>query len=266
MKQIVLIILCLPTFNSTAVFCQSPTLASVISKLESSIQQLSNYQFDFNSRERFPHGYTEGSGTVQLYFDPRIIKMKQTAPLSDTEIIYDAGKHEDKLLVKPKGLPKGLLLSPNAPKIRKHSHHSLLDIGFQNVLDFLNHSKSVYEDQFEEMVTIKPSKTLDGATCLLLSIRLTNEALTQQITVDQTTSIQTLAKQHHISEYKIIELNQLKSYRKITAGTSLVLPKHYAHRIDLYLDKSTYLPITQIIYDELGLLEHYDYRNIKKIK
>lgn len=265
MQRIVIISFCLLCFIPS-VFGQSPTLTTVINKLEQSIQQLSNYQFDFSSRERFPNGYTEGSGTVQLYFDPIIIKMKQTAPLKDTELLYDSGKNKDKILVKPKGLPKGLLLSPNAPKIRKHSHHSILDIGFQNVLDFLKHSQALYGDQFEQMVTIHSAKTLDGKNCLLLSINLTNKTVTEQITVEQTISIKTLAKQRHISEYKIMELNNLKSYRKIQAGTTLNLPKHYAHSIDLYLDKSTFLPITQIIYDESGLLEHYDYRNIKTIK
>lgn len=265
MKQIVLILFCL-LFLSTSIFCQSPTLGAIINKLEGSIQQLSNYQFDFSSRERFSDGYTEGSGTVQLYFDPVVIKMIQTAPLKDTELLYDSSKDKDKILVKPKGLPKGLLLSPNAPKIRKHSHHSILDIGFQNVLDFLKHSQTVYGDQFEQMVTVQPAKTLDGKSCLLLSINLTDEAVTEQITIEQTTSLQELAKQRHISEYKIMELNNLKSYRKITAGTTLKLPKHYAHSIDLFLDNSTFLPITQIIYDESGLLEHYDYRNIKTIR
>ncbi len=259
----VLVSIVLVLLPALGIFAQSPTLQTVISKLENSLNQRPHYQFDFSSRERFPDGYSEGSGTVQLYSDPLLIKMRQTAPLSDTEITYEPSKHNGKLLVKPKGMPKGILLSPNAPKIRKHSHHSILDIGFQTTLDFIKRANEKYDKQ---AISIRPATTLDGKHCILLSIKLTDVAKTKQITLEESTSLYSLAKQYDISEYKIIELNGLKSNKKVQAGTTLTLPLHYAHTIELYLDKTSYLPITQIIYDELGLLEQYDYRNIKKLK
>jgi len=258
----ILILCCLLMFSVNG-YSQSPTLSTVLTEMESSIKKLSNYQFEFSSRERFPDGFTEGNGIVQLYFDPLIIRMKQTAPLSETEIIYDTRKNENKLLVKPKALPKGILLSPNAPKIRKQSHHPILDIGFKNVLEFFQHSQTKYRNELEEMTTISTGKTPTGTPCWLLSINFTNQAETKEITLEESTSIDELAKQHHINPYKLLEVNGFRSYKRLPAGTTLKLPLHYAQSIDLYLDKNTFLPITQVIYDEKGLLEQYDYRNIK---
>ncbi len=67
------------------------------------------------------------------------------------------------------------------------------------------------------------------------------------------------------SDYLIKEKNSKVSYaRRIKKGTTLSVPSAYASKVVVYIDKETYMPVVQMLYDERGMFEKYEYTNINR--
>jgi outer membrane lipoprotein-sorting protein len=62
----------------------------------------------------------------------------------------------------------------------------------------------------------------------------------------------------------IMQINQgIDSYDDIKAGQQIKVPNAYARKTVLYIDKETYLPIVQKMYDEKSLFAHYEFHNLQ---
>ena len=73
----------------------------------------------------------------------------------------------------------------------------------------------------------------------------------------------TIAQKLYLNEFEIKELNKLKEFTGLKAGQTLVLPNAYAKKTILFIDKKTFLPLVQVIYDELGFFERYEYHGLQ---
>ena len=61
----------------------------------------------------------------------------------------------------------------------------------------------------------------------------------------------------------IIERNPgLSLYDKLNAGSVIKIPNDYAARIELLIDQIEHLPVVIKIYDDHGLFEQYEYKNL----
>lgn len=231
---------------------------AVIAKMLKSIDNCKTLQFDIETRERFGDEYFIGQGKVKLRTAPHQLYMKQLAPNPGIEILYSEGKNKNKALVKPKGPMMALLLSPNSGKMRKYNHHSILEIGFRNIAELIRNTKK----NANPKITISETTGLDNKPVLLLAIDFDDYSY-QEVVLEEDTRLVDLANAKGISAYKVYEKNNLKSFSTLKKGTTLKLPTRYCSTIELYIDKSTFLPTSQAMYDELGLFERYDYTNIK---
>ena len=54
----------------------------------------------------------------------------------------------------------------------------------------------------------------------------------------------------------------MKNFTSVKAGQVIKVPITYAKRIVVYIDKLTYLPIYQELYDTKGLMATYEYHNL----
>jgi outer membrane lipoprotein-sorting protein len=64
------------------------------------------------------------------------------------------------------------------------------------------------------------------------------------------------------SDFLIKEKNNLSYNRTIKKGTKLQVPTAYAKKVVVYIDTKTFLPVCQMLFDDKGLLEKYEYKKI----
>ena len=62
----------------------------------------------------------------------------------------------------------------------------------------------------------------------------------------------------------IFERNKnIKNYTDISAGQIIFIPERYAKSIVLFVNKISKLPVIEMMYDDIGLFERYEFRKIK---
>jgi outer membrane lipoprotein-sorting protein len=58
----------------------------------------------------------------------------------------------------------------------------------------------------------------------------------------------------------VLENNpKLKNYDDVKEGQSIKVPSVFGKKITFYVDKRTYLPMVQIVYDDKGLYNRIEY-------
>src|SRR5690606_18453639 len=76
-------------------------------------------------------------------------------------------------------------------------------------------------------------------------------------------NITDLAYRLNISDFMILELNKnLVDYHSVKPGQQILIPNVYAKKTILYIDKKTFLPVVQIMHDQEGLYEQYEFSNL----
>jgi len=56
---------------------------------------------------------------------------------------------------------------------------------------------------------------------------------------------------------------EIKNFGDVKPGQIIIIPNAYARKTVLYIDKNTYLPILQTMYDDIGLFEQYEFYNLQ---
>ncbi len=233
----------------------------IVAKMLKSIDNCRSMEFDLETRERFGTAYSEGSGHLKLQVEPFKLYMKQQSPNAGIEILYNEGENNNKAIVNPPGPIKAINLSTNSGKMRKHNHYSILDIGFKNVANLIRKTKAEVGENFNNHFKLSETLDVEGNSCYLLVITF-DELDYIEYTVPTDILLRDLADKKLLSEFKIMELNGITSYGKIKEGTQLQLPTRFTNRIELYINKSSYLPISQALFDDQGLFERYEYKNL----
>jgi LysM repeat protein len=76
-------------------------------------------------------------------------------------------------------------------------------------------------------------------------------------------TVTSIAKKLHVNDYIIRTKNNLyNDFGSLKAGTKLKVPVYYCKKAVFYLDERTLLPINVSVFDDIGLLENYDFTDI----
>ena len=60
-----------------------------------------------------------------------------------------------------------------------------------------------------------------------------------------------------------MEKNNLGYGAKVNKGTVIKIPNAFAKKVEIYIDKENNLPIYQIVHDEKGVFEKFEFKNLK---
>ncbi|HIA36421.1 MAG TPA: LysM peptidoglycan-binding domain-containing protein, partial [Flavobacteriales bacterium] len=83
-------------------------------------------------------------------------------------------------------------------------------------------------------------------------------------TVKKGQTILDIAEERLINEYMIVSVNPgVDDYNDVSEGQKIKIPVVYVKKSILYIDKINYLPIKQVMYDDKGLFEEYEFLNLK---
>ena len=219
--------------------------------------------YDFYSAERFV-GNKIINAEVKIRFQSSPLKVYADATKPQKAILVYVPSENPKVHVK-KGLKIRLAL--DSKLIMKEQHHTLDNAGFATFKRIIEQSikdkgLNVNSPALKDFVVYKGETTFDGKKCWMVDIIDKDYKVVNYTVPASIKTIWELGKRLSVPEYTVQQMNDLKS-NDLTTGQVLKVPSSYAKRTTVYIDQHSYLPIYQKMYDNDGVFEEYQFKNVK---
>lgn len=243
---------------------QSIAPRTLLVNMISSINQTKTMTFEFLGKERWGDKWISKRNLFKIQNYPRKIYLKDLD--SGMELLYANGWNNGKVLANPNGFPYiNVSLSPTSERVRQDQHHTLFEAGFAfmgetmtNILKRIDNEKMDLNKVFKLNADI----TFNGRPCYNLDI-LYSEFTYKDFTLTKSETPRQIGLRLLVNEQMILNANGLTSHGELPAGKTIKVPTAYCPKVTLYIDKEYLLPVVQKVYDEKGLLEHYEYSKLK---
>lgn len=237
---------------------------AIIGKMRSAINKINKSSFELHSKERFGDKYVYKKMKFHIQESPKKIYMKDMD--KGVELLYVKGWNNDKGYINPSGFPWiNISLSIYDSKVVAENHHTIDDagLGFVNILlDGFESTVAKAGKEKSDLYTYKGEVTYDGRTCYKIYLVPPTDFKYITYTTKKDQNLMQLSRQIVASDFLMKEKNRLSYSRTIKKGTQLMVPNAYAKKVIVYIDKQTHIPLVQMLYDEKGLLEKYEYKNV----
>jgi len=222
----------------------------LVDKMLKAIEATPYFECDFHSEERF--------------VDRKKFYLKAVSPNKGAEILYNPDKFNDKVYINPNMfLVPNIKLKPTHSILLDNQHHTLSNIGFDFFKDVVKNALERAGDQFDEVFASKETIEWNNKSCYVLIISDPTSS-TEQYIIQEGETIFDVCYKLKISEYSIIELNeQVKGFWDVKPGMTITVPTSYSPKATIYIDTENFLPVFQLMEDEKGLFEQYEFRNLK---
>lgn len=216
--------------------------------------------------ERVKGGMVKGDLYFKVQYKPYKAYVYTFSPDVGAEVLYKEGWNKNKVYIHPNKFPfVNISLAPFGDLLIKDKHHSIFDVGFvytNSVLKFLMETRY---DEFDKYVKYARDAVFEGMECYVITIDYQDYKIVDY-TVLPGEDLVKIDQKLRIPAYKILELNRengVKDFFDVKAGDKLKVPNSYGKKVIFFIDKKHYLPVVQIIHDELGLFEKYEYVKVK---
>jgi hypothetical protein len=115
-------------------------------------------------------------------------------------------------------------------------------------------------DKIFNLFSVTGTAEFNGRNCTVLQYE-NPEFGFENYTVKENETLTGIAHANHVSDYMLLTVNKLKGYTGVKTGQVIKVPVSYGKKIVLYLDEYNHLPLMQIVYDENGLYEKYEFKS-----
>lgn len=233
---------------------------AVYNKMMHAMEIVKTCKFELHVQERIFGKMIYGVHSVKLQTHPYKLYIKSKLPDTGAEVLYIKGTNNNKALINPNRFPFfNINLSPESSILRKNHHYVISQVGFGYLFDVLKN----YEHRDKEMFysKLKLKKPTPEHNYYILEIDNTDFGM-MNYKVVKGENVTDIANKFFINDQMILELNRNVDYfDDVSAGDVITIPNSYARKIVFYLDKKTYLPLTQVIYDQNGLYSKIEFEN-----
>lgn len=259
----ILTILFAASLFSTSLSAQEVDKHEMFKKMMTTIEGIKTLSFKMDKTERIKGKMMPGSQDVKLNVKPFKVYLKVHVPNKGAEVLYVEGENKGNCKVNPNAFPYMTLnLDPDGDILRKDQHHSVKQLGFEYTGDLLNHVYNKYKSKINDYVSINGEVTYDGRKCW--NVTLTNkEYKIESYTAVAGDDMLKVARKLRLDEYSLLELNGKKNFDDLKVGETIKVPNSLCKQIEMYIDKETYLPLYQKLFDEKGLMATYEYTKLK---
>jgi hypothetical protein len=248
-------ILFLMWFYSTTI--EPPTGIYIVREMIKAINNTPNMTFYLKEYERKNGKMKIGEEAVKLCLDPLKLYIKVCAPVKGVEVLWVAGQNNNKAYVHPNGFPYITVSLDPLGETMVSGHHTIFELSFKFISEIV--SNNISKKGAENHIAYKGDVIFDGKKCYKIVIEDKNFRYITY-TIQENENIKTMAKKNFLSEYLILQNNPtIKNYKDVIPGQKILVPSSYALETILYVDQISKLPLVQIINDDKGLLEKYEY-------
>ncbi len=246
-------------------FIQStPKARELAEQMLAAGKQVQTLKFTMQKQERIKGKLQMERSNVKLQVKPYKVYIKSEKPSTGMEVLFVAGQNGNDAYIRPSSFPwTTISLDPMGNTMRAGQHHTIFEMGFNQILNITDFLLKKYGTQTENMLKLNGTTTWDGHNCYQLTLDNPNFKYLNY-TVQKGETLLTIASRLKISEYMILENNpSIENYRDVKAGQIIRIPSDYARKITIYLDQKTSLPVVISVFDDKGLFEQYEYHNLQ---
>lgn len=233
-------------------------------KMLDAISHLTTARYNLFLHERIGSIYRDSEFEVKLSSKPFKLYALSKQPNPGAEALFIDGFNNQKILINPNRFPYiNISLSISSSLLRKNHHYTMTDIGFSYIEKLLKGYIRHDSASFYKTLRFYPGIEYLGRTYLMLEMDYPNYSYVDyKVQADE--NITSIANKLLVNDYKILSLNPgISYYDDVKPGQMIKVPNAFARRIVLYIDKESFLPLVQSVYDEKGLFGRYEMRNFK---
>lgn len=253
MYKILVILLFLPELALS----QNPKAKEALFKMQKAMDNVKTAKYVFYKVEMIGNELKENELIVKLQNNPLKIYVQRIRPNPGAEALWVSGENDGKVLVNPNRFPYiNLYLSPESSWLMVNQHYTILELGFSYFASVLKKSIEKTGDIFYSYLNFEENAEWKGKKYFKLTLDNKNFQYIPYV-VQKGETFSSIAKKFYINKYMILAANDRQTLH-ITEGEKILIPNAFAKKVELYLDKTTFLPFIQIIYDNKGLFEHYE--------
>jgi hypothetical protein len=234
---------------------------SILDEMIIAIKKINTSRYKLHTTERIDGKLLFINSEIKLNTKPRKIYLKN--PSKNLELLFVENENNGDAIVNPGKFPYvTLYLNPNKHIMRKNQHHSIDDLGFPFIAQMISRSFPTNTADFHKTFGYTGDADWEGKKCHKIyaefkDFKVINYTLTKDETVNE------ISYKFNCGDYRIIEFNENYTYGEtIKKGTTIKLPNMYASKTLMYIDVQTKLPIALKIFDNGGLYESYEFRDI----
>lgn len=262
MKKAIISLLAILTIVPV-IFAQNPA-RPLVDEMIKSMNSINNLSGRIKRRERVNGTMMPGDLRFKLMSKPYKLYVYNYAPDDGAELLYVKGWNNDKVLVHPNKFPWiNVSLVPHSEELTKNGHHPLTAIGFEYTNNVVKHLLKEHEHDFDKFVSYKGRENWYGKSMHVIKISY-DEYKFVNYTVVGNEDLFDIDHKLAVPAYKILEINkQIKNFLDVKPGQVIKVPNAYAKEMVIMIDPDTYLPVMQLIFDDKGLFEKYEYSELK---
>lgn len=233
-------------------------------KMISTCKSIKTLTFTLKKEERVKGKMVGDKAAIKLNVSPLKVYYKEDYPRKGLEMLYLHGENDNNSLINTNGFPwVNVSLSPYGSQMRENQHHTVHKMGLASMAEILGFLFKKYEGQASNMVKMDGSIMWDGNDCWIISMENPNFEYIDY-TVAKGETLNSIASKFKLSEHMILEKNSgVDDYDDVSEGQKIKIPKYYAKKMKLYLDKKRSIPLVIQVFDDQGLYENYEYFNLK---
>lgn len=233
----------------------------IVSLMLDSLKNIKTQRCDLKSTERVNGHFSYSGSRIKINTNPK--KIYFYSILKGNEVLWVQSKNKGNAIVHSPTLPLfSLDLDPYGSIMRKDQHHTIFDLGFQNIGLIIANTIVKAPKDFDKHFAYAGTLTWNNIECYQLLINFPEYKYIEHVVIKGET-VNSIAKKFNTSDFKIRYKNGLSSYfGEIKEGKKLLIPTPYSSKVILYIDKKTFMPINIKIYDEEGLYEAYEFYNV----
>tara|TARA_Y100001954_G_scaffold102353_1_gene111283 strand:+ start:48 stop:848 length:801 start_codon:yes stop_codon:yes gene_type:complete len=243
------------------VFAQDNKLkVELIDKMIKAIDDHNQMEFKMYRSERSKNGFTDGKFYAKLINKPYKLYIKNFKPKPGSEILYIKGQNDDKALINPNSFPYfSISLDPDNNLLLAGGHHSLREAGFTLFSNMFKLYKVNYGEELYNRITYHGMFKWNDRVCYKISIDYPDYS-TKKYTPKKGETL------YSISRDQLLNIGKLREYNVkyddddiLDVSDEIIIQNVYAKKAIIFIDNENYFPIYQLIYDEEGLYEKYQY-------
>ena len=229
--------------------------------MHDSIEAIKTVRFKVSAVERIQGNFVKVVSENKIQTKPRKLYLLNRE--KKLEILYVEGLNGGKAVVKPNVFPYlTLKLNPMGSLMHKNQHYSIHELGFDFIGRTIELAISKEKENMAKSISYLGMQTKNGCKCHLF-VYETKNFIYNDYTTSANETVASIAAKLHINDYIIRTKNNLYSeFGTIKVGTKLKVPVYYCKKAVFYLDEKTLLPVNVSVFDDIGLLENYDFTDI----
>jgi hypothetical protein len=249
--------------NQHALIAQQLSPKEMLEKVIMAMDKVGSARYTLKKTERIKGKLIESENKVKLQLSPHKIYLLSSYPNSGAEVLWRKGENSDNVLVSPNRFPYiTISLSPFSGLLRQAQHHTILDLGFGYMSNVLKSYIRKFGQKFFSTASLDGEVVWNSKRYYKLLIENSSFAHINY-TVKKGDNLPKLASSFFVNDYMIMDNNpKISDYDDIKEGQQIKIPNAYAQKIIFYIDKETFLPLMQAIYDDKGLYEKFEISNL----